>query len=125
MMTQNSGRKRKLLIGVVVLAVAGLAAVVTRQFWTQTEQAAHKPARARSVSVEIARAEKKAVPFDIDAIGTVTPIASAYARDGMTCRDFLASYVRRQGTETWLQGEACRGRKGAWEVKRLRPWTRS
>ena len=57
--------------------------------------------------------------------GTVTPIASAYDRDGATCRDFLASYVRRQGAETWLQGEACRAKKGAWEVKSLRPWTRS
>ena len=28
--------------------------------------------------------------------GTVTPIASAYDKDGATCRDFLASYVRRQ-----------------------------
>jgi surface antigen len=40
--------------------------------------------------------------------GTVTPIASAYAKDGLTCRDFLASYLRRQGAETWMQGEACR-----------------
>ncbi|HWL31836.1 MAG TPA: RT0821/Lpp0805 family surface protein [Xanthobacteraceae bacterium] len=57
--------------------------------------------------------------------GTVTPIASAYDRDGMTCRDFLASYVRREGAETWLQGEACKGKKGAWQVRSLRPWTRS
>ena len=62
--------------------------------------------------------------------GTVTPIASAYDKDGRTCRDFLASYVRRQGSETWLQGEACRakagGKQGAsWEVKSLRPWSRS
>jgi surface antigen len=57
--------------------------------------------------------------------GTVTPIASAYDRDGATCRDFLASYVRRQGPETWMQGEACRAGKGQWEVKSLRPWTRS
>jgi surface antigen len=56
--------------------------------------------------------------------GTVTPIASAYVRDGTTCHDFLASYVR-QGAETWLQGEACRERKGPWEVKALRPWARS
>ncbi len=76
MMTQISGHKRKLLIGVIVLAAAGLAAMVSRQFWTPTEQAAHKTARARTVSVEVARAEKKQVPFDIDAIGTVTPIAS-------------------------------------------------
>jgi surface antigen len=57
--------------------------------------------------------------------GTVTPIAAAYTRDGATCRDFLASYVRRAGSETWLQGEACRAKQGAWEVKSLRPWTRS
>ena len=58
--------------------------------------------------------------------GTVTPIASAYTKDGATCRDFLASYVRRQGPETWLQGEACRAKQGAaWEVKSLRPWSRS
>ena len=62
--------------------------------------------------------------------GTVTPIASAYDKDGGTCRDFLASYVRRQGPETWLQGEACRakagGKQGAsWEVRSLRPWSRS
>ena len=61
--------------------------------------------------------------------GTVTPIASAYARDGDTCHDFLASYIRRQGPERWLQGQACRGKTGgklgAWEVKSLRPWTRS
>ena len=58
--------------------------------------------------------------------GTVTPIASAYTQqDGSTCRDFLASYVRRQWAETWLQGEACRAKQGDWEVKSLRPWTRS
>jgi len=57
--------------------------------------------------------------------GTVTPIASAYERDGSTCRDFLASYVRRRGAETWMQGEACRTGKGPWEVKSLRPWARS
>jgi hypothetical protein len=61
--------------------------------------------------------------------GTVTPIASAYPRDGDTCHDFLASYVRREGAERWLQGQACRtksgGKHGPWEVKSLRPWTRS
>jgi len=57
--------------------------------------------------------------------GTVTPIASAYNKDGLTCRDFLASYLRRQGAETWLQGEACRAKQGTWEVKSLRPWSRS
>ena len=61
--------------------------------------------------------------------GTVTPIASAYDKDGDTCRDFLASYVRPQGPETWMQGQACRAKEGtkqgAWEVKSLRPWSRT
>ena len=56
--------------------------------------------------------------------GTVTPIASAYTQDGATCHDFLASYLRG-GSEAWLQGEACRGQRGDWEVKSLRPWKRS
>lgn len=57
--------------------------------------------------------------------GTVTPIASVYSKDGLSCRNVLASYVRRQGAESWLQGEACRVKTGAWEVKSLRPWSRS
>ncbi len=56
--------------------------------------------------------------------GTVTPIASAYSQDGFTCRDFLASYVRN-GTEAWLQGEACRADRGAWEVRNIKPWQRT
>jgi len=56
--------------------------------------------------------------------GTITPIASAYSQDGLTCRDFLASYVRN-GTESWLQGEACRVQQGEWEVRNLKPWQRT
>ncbi|MCX7311398.1 MAG: RT0821/Lpp0805 family surface protein [Hyphomicrobiales bacterium] len=55
--------------------------------------------------------------------GTVTPIASIYVRDGATCRDFLASYVGPHSPETWMQGQACRGKQGPWEVRSLRPWT--
>jgi surface antigen len=55
--------------------------------------------------------------------GMVTPIASAYTQDGLTCRDFLASYVH-DGNEAWLQGEACRRSQGNWEVKSLKPWKR-
>jgi hypothetical protein len=53
--------------------------------------------------------------------GTVTPLASAYSQDGVTCRDFLASYVKN-GSESWLQGAACRAERGKWEVRNLRPW---
>ena len=43
--------------------------------------------------------------------GTITPIASAYTQDGLTCRDFLASYV--SGTsQSWMQGEACKHEQG-------------
>jgi 17 kDa outer membrane surface antigen len=56
--------------------------------------------------------------------GTVTPIAAAYTQDGKTCRDFLASYVNGS-SQSWLQGEACKHTKGAWEVRSLKPWKRS
>jgi hypothetical protein len=56
--------------------------------------------------------------------GTVTPLASAYTQDGITCRDFLASYVK-SGSESWLQGAACRAQRGKWEIRRLRPWKNS
>ena len=56
--------------------------------------------------------------------GTVTPIATAYTQDGHTCRDFLASYVSGS-SQSWMQGEACKQAKGAWEVRTLKPWKRS
>jgi hypothetical protein len=55
--------------------------------------------------------------------GMVTPIANAYTQDGLVCRDFLASFVR-DGSEAWLQGEACRAQQGKWEVRSLKPWKR-
>jgi surface antigen len=56
--------------------------------------------------------------------GTVTPIAAAYTQDGLTCRDFLASYVSGS-SQSWMQGEACKQEKGAWEIRALKPWKRS
>jgi len=56
--------------------------------------------------------------------GTITPIAQAYNSDGLTCHDFLASYVR-DGNESWLQGEACRLQKGKWQVRNLKPWQKT
>jgi surface antigen len=54
--------------------------------------------------------------------GSVTPLAEAYsAEDGRTCRDFLASYVNGK-TESWLQGAACKGGQGRWEIHTLKPW---
>jgi surface antigen len=54
------------------------------------------------------------------ASGNITPLAASYTDGSVTCRDFLASYVRGQ-TQSWLQGEACRAEHGQWEVKSLKP----
>ena len=55
--------------------------------------------------------------------GSVTPLAQAYSADGRTCRDFLASYVNGRA-ERWLQGAACHGGDGRWEIHTLKPWRR-
>jgi surface antigen len=52
--------------------------------------------------------------------GNIIPLASASSEGGAACRDFLASYVRA-GSQTWLQGAACRTSHGEWEVKSLKP----
>src|SRR5437660_3671701 len=69
-------RKRNLIFIAGALAIAALAAVVTRSSWTGGGASAQGPQRARVVSVELAKAERKPVPVDVDAIGTVTPISS-------------------------------------------------
>jgi len=56
--------------------------------------------------------------------GTVTVIASAYTVDNTQCRDFLASYVHGE-KQSWLRGEACRHTRGSWEIRALKPWSRS
>jgi surface antigen len=85
-------------------------------------------AYARAAASEVLGREKDtSAPWSnprTGARGTVMPLATAYTQDGLTCRDFLASYVR-QGSEAWLQGEACRVPPGKWEVRKLRPWKRS
>jgi surface antigen len=53
--------------------------------------------------------------------GSVTPLAKAYASEGRTCRDFLASYVNGR-SESWLQGAACQSSQGRWEIHTLKPW---
>jgi RND family efflux transporter MFP subunit len=59
-----------------LLGVAALAAFVTRSSWTGGGASAQAPQRARVISVELTRAERKPVPVDVDSIGTVTPISS-------------------------------------------------
>jgi len=66
--------KRKWLFGVAALALIGIA-VLSRGLWT-SDGAARSQRPARVVQVETAMAERKKVPVRIDALGTVTPIAS-------------------------------------------------
>ncbi|MHB8271467.1 efflux RND transporter periplasmic adaptor subunit [Bradyrhizobium sp.] len=70
-------KKRILMICGGVLVVGALvAAFVTRSSWMGTGASAQGPQRPRMVSVELATAERKPVPVDVDSIGTVTPISS-------------------------------------------------
>jgi RND family efflux transporter MFP subunit len=70
-------KKRNLMICGGVLVVGALvAAFVTRSSWMGTGASAQGPQRPRVVSVELAKAERKPVPVDVDSIGTVTPISS-------------------------------------------------
>src|SRR3954471_1608080 len=70
-------KKRNLMIcGGLLLVGALVAAFVTRSSWMGTGASAQGPQRPRVVSVELATAERRPVPVDVDSIGTVTPISS-------------------------------------------------
>src|SRR3982074_1885678 len=69
-------KKRTLMFFAAALGIAALAAFVTRSSWTSGGASAQGPQRAHAISVELAKAERKSVPVDVDSIGTVTPISS-------------------------------------------------
>src|SRR3981189_3718465 len=69
-------RRNLIIFGGVLGIVALAAAFVTRSSWMGTGASAQGPQRPRVVSVELATAERKPVPVDVDSIGTVTPISS-------------------------------------------------
>jgi RND family efflux transporter MFP subunit len=70
-------KKRTLILVVGAIAIATAAGFVTRSSWMGGSSNAQGPQRAsRDVSVELAKAERKSVPVDVDAIGMVTPISS-------------------------------------------------
>src|SRR3954470_6135187 len=69
-------KNRNLIIVVAVLGIAALAAFLTRASWTGSGASAQGPQRPRVISVEVAKAERKPVPVDVDSIGTVTPMSS-------------------------------------------------
>ncbi len=69
-------KKRNLIFFAGLLGIAALAAIVTRSSWTGGGASAQATQRARVIAVELAKAERKPVPVDVDSIGTVTPISS-------------------------------------------------
>jgi len=72
--------RRRTLTVLLVLAVAGAAAATWKWnlqgFWSPQGAVAQAPAQPRSVPIEAGQAEKKVVPYQVDALGTVTPMAS-------------------------------------------------
>jgi RND family efflux transporter MFP subunit len=69
-------KKRNWILLAGALGIVAIAAFVTRSSWMGGDASAQGPQRPRTVSVELAKAERKAVPVDVDAIGMVTPISS-------------------------------------------------
>jgi len=70
-------KKRNLILTVAILGIASGAAYMTRSSWSGAGSAtAQGTPRPRTVSVDLAKAERKSVPVDVDAIGQVTPISS-------------------------------------------------
>ena len=72
-------KKRTLVLGVAAaLVAAGIVAVTRGGFWSPQGAIAQAPRQnaPRAVSVEVASAVKKRMPVRLEALGTVTPIAS-------------------------------------------------
>jgi RND family efflux transporter MFP subunit len=71
-------KRRSVLAAALIIAVSAAGAYAARDYFlkSSSQQAAKVPQRARSVSVQTASAERKPVPVDVDAIGTVSPMAS-------------------------------------------------
>ncbi len=68
--------KKKWLLGGAVLALVGVA-VLLRGTWTSDNAAARLQTRAsQTVPVDVATAERKKMPVKLDALGSVTPMAS-------------------------------------------------
>jgi membrane fusion protein, multidrug efflux system len=68
-------KKLLLLLGIMGLAAAGFFAFTRGGVWSPQGAVAQAPGGGpRPVPVEVARAEKKLVPLEVEALGTVTPI---------------------------------------------------
>lgn len=72
--------RRRTLAVLALVAIAGAAAATWKwnlqSLWAPQGAVAQAPAQPRTVPVEVGLAEKKIVPYQVDALGTVTPMAS-------------------------------------------------
>ena len=70
--------KKRILVlaAAVLLAAAGITAAMRGGWWSGGAVAQAPAGGQRAVSVEVAKAVKKAVPLRVEALGTVTPIRS-------------------------------------------------
>jgi RND family efflux transporter MFP subunit len=69
-------KKRNWIILAGALGIVAAGAFFSRSYWMGGNASAQAPQRPRTVSVELAKAERRPVPVDVDAIGMVTPISS-------------------------------------------------
>ena len=69
-------KRRTVILLAGVIGIATAAGFITRSSWMGGSSNAQGPQRPRLVSVELAKAERKSVPVDVDANGIVTPISS-------------------------------------------------
>jgi RND family efflux transporter MFP subunit len=69
-------KKRTFILLAGAVGIAAAAGFITRSSWMGGSSNAQGPQRPRMVSVELATAERKSMPVDVDAIGMVTPISS-------------------------------------------------
>src|SRR5689334_12355406 len=69
-------KKRTFILLAGAVGIAAAAGFITRSSWMGASSNAQGPQRPRQVSVELAKAERKSMPVDVDAIGMVTPISS-------------------------------------------------
>ena len=69
-------KKRTLILLAGAIAIATAAGFITRSSWMGGSSSAQGPQRPRMVSVDLAKAERRSMPVDVDAIGMVTPISS-------------------------------------------------
>lgn len=69
-------KKRNVVIGMGLIGAVALGAYLSKSPWPGQNAGAQAPPRPRVVAVELARAERKPIPVDVDSIGMVTPISS-------------------------------------------------